>query len=83
MTDPMTANIVALTVLSDDTDDRVFSVLSDWTDDTGLNWPEDSAIKTRLEAELGRKVESVEFTDAGDFYDHAEGIYTWKEEKTR
>jgi len=75
----MTATILDLTVLSDDTDDRVFSLTSDWTDECGLNWPEDAEVKARLEAELGRQIDRIEFVDSGDHPQFSEGIYRWTE----
>jgi len=72
------ANITALTILNDT--DRIFSVLTDWTDESGANWPEDDTIAERLGEQLGRKIQTVEYTGGGD--DLNEGIYTWSEAAT-
>jgi len=67
------ANILSVTVLNEE--EGTFSVLTDWTDESGADWPSDAAVQTVLEGVLGFSVAGVDFTDSGD--DLNEGIYTW------
>jgi hypothetical protein len=70
----MTCNITSINILN--ADDCRFSVLTDWEDLPGQNWPDDSEVKTALEALLGHTVSGITFIDAGDDLD--EGIYEWE-----
>ena len=69
------ANILSIDILN--ADERTFSVVTDWTDESGADWPTDDAIAAALSDELGRRVESVDFSGAGDDLDEA--IYTWQD----
>jgi len=53
-------------------EDNVFSIVTDWTDDK--LWPEDQTVKARLEALLGKSVDSITFMGSEDLN---EGIYQW------
>lgn len=69
------ANILSIDILNEA--ERTFSVVTDWTDESGADWPTDDAIAAALSDKLGRRVDSVDFSGAGDDLDEA--IYTWQD----